>query len=163
MRPSPAYLVVLLGIGYTLVLQTTLPDEVFINGDGGMKALMTRQFAAGDWHADLRLPASPVTEALWEEGFFPFGPPFAYRLEDKVNIQYPLIFPALSAPSYRLFGYRGLTLLPLLALWGTWAVMLFFLRRSGTGSLTASVTMAGVVFASHLSFSVPPSGSTPLP
>ena len=55
-RPVPYALlaVIALGLALSIVQQCAIPDEVFYSGDGGMKALLAKQFARGDWHANYR-------------------------------------------------------------------------------------------------------------
>jgi len=127
--PSPLLAVIALGLAPSIAQQCAIPDEVFYSGDGGMKALLAKQFARGDWHADLRLPADPWVEALWRDGLYPFGPPFVYADGERWLVQYPVPFMALSAPFYRWFGFRGLTIVPLLGLWLAWLSTALLLRR----------------------------------
>jgi len=140
--------VVALGLALSFVQQCTIPDEVFYSGDGGMKALVAKQFARGDWHADLRLPAEPWVEALWRDGLYPFGPPFAYADGERWLVQYPVPFMALTAPFYRWFGFRGLTIVPLLGLWLAWLSTALLLSRVSRSPQAVAVGVGGLVFAS---------------
>jgi len=79
-----------------------------------------RLIGAGAWQADLQLDADPWIRHLWDQGLYPLGPPFVYEVDGARFIQYPLFFPALTAPFYALFGFRGLTILPLIGLWLIW-------------------------------------------
>lgn len=144
-------LLLLAGVAFTLLLCATLPDEVFFSGDGGVKALMVRQFAAGGWHADLRLAAEPWVEALWAEELYPFAPQFVYEVDGRRFVQYPLSFPALTAPFYALLGFRGLLAWPLLGAWATWCAFLLACRRRGLSSASSAFGLAGLIFASTLS------------
>jgi hypothetical protein len=142
--------VVVAGVLHTLFLQSAIRDEVFINGDAGVKALVVRQFAAGGWHSDLRLAAEPWVEELWDAGLYPFGPPFVYRVEGRRYIQFPLTFPAITAPLYRLLGFRGLYVIPLVSIWILWVRFLLLGRRLRLGPLAAALSLAGLIFASPL-------------
>jgi hypothetical protein len=148
--PTPVRLLLLAGATFTLLLNATLTDEVFFAGDGGLKALMVRQFAAGNWHADLRLSAEPWVEALWAGGLYPFAPPFVYPIGGRHYIHYPLSFPALTAPFYAALGFRALHLWPLLGAWATWAAFLLACRRRRIGHASTAFGLAGLVFASSL-------------
>jgi hypothetical protein len=143
-------LVLLAGVAFTLFLNASLTDEVFFSGDGGVKALMVRQFAAGGWHADLRLESEPWVEALWSEGLYPFAPQFVYEIEGRHFIQYPLSFPAVTAPFYAALGFRGLYVWPLLGAWSTWGAFLLACRRRGLGDASTAFGLVGLIFASSL-------------
>jgi hypothetical protein len=142
--------VLLAGAAFTLLLVATIPDEVFFSGDGGVKALMVRQFAAGQWHADLRLASEPWVEALWSEGLYPFAPQFVYEIEGRRFVQYPLALPALTAPFYAALGFRGLYAWPLLGAWAGWAAFVLACRRRGLAEASTAFGLAGLVFASSL-------------
>lgn len=143
--------VLLLGALFVLALQTTIPDEVFFSGDGGLKALMTRQLAAGEWHADLRLSAEPWLAGLWQQGLYPFAPPFAYTIDGRHYIQYPLPYLALSAPFYAALGWRGLYVPSLLGVVLAWAGFLVGCRRRGLSPAASAAGLAVLVFATPLS------------
>ena len=49
-------------------------DEVFFNGDGGLKLLMTKQYAVGDFSSDLRFPAPPWAHDFMAWPFQTGGP-----------------------------------------------------------------------------------------
>jgi len=144
---------VLLGaIAFSLHLQRAVGDEVFWSGDAGLKALMTQQFAGGELHADLRLPAETWVQTLWGEGLYPFEPPFVYAIAGRHYIQYPLAFPLVSAVPYRVFGWRGLYLLPLLSTWLLWGAFLVVCRRWGWDAPEAAAALAALALASPLTF-----------
>ena len=153
-RPATrvAAMVLLLGLGLSLVQLRAVEPELFYSGDGGLKFLLAEQFARGDWRPDLRLAAPPWAEALWnEEGLYPFGGPFVYRepgAEARRWVQYPLVFPALSAFGVRAFGPRGLYVVPALSLWLLWAVFLWLGRALRLGPTALALSLAGLVFAS---------------
>lgn len=150
MREAALGLLLTLGVLFSLWLQTAIRGEVFFSGDGGVKALMTRQLAEGPRRPDLVLDAEPWLRELWDQGLFPLGSPFVYRIEGRRYVQYPLVFPALSAPFYAAFGYRGLYVLPLLGTWITWAAFAVLCRRLELGAAASALGLAGLVFASHL-------------
>jgi hypothetical protein len=138
------------GLVLSIVQQFAIRDEVFVSGDGGIKALVAKQFARGDWHADLRLPAEPWVQQLWRDGLYPFGPPFAYEREGRWFVQYPLPFMVLTAPFFDWFGFRGLTIVPLLGLWLLWLSMAAILRRLGASASASAISIGGLVFCSFV-------------
>lgn len=140
-------------IAYSLYLQTLIPAEVFVTGDSGLKALMTHQFARGDFHTDLRMQASvPWAPRLWAQGLYPFRPPYVYELADKHFIRFPLTLPFLTAPFYGAFGFRGLTVLPLLAIWVLWWRFLSACESLHIGDAAATVGFAALAFGSYLTY-----------
>jgi hypothetical protein len=114
------WLIMLAGAILSLTLVARIPDQVFFSGDGGLKLLLARQFAAGRWACDLQLPAEPWLRQLWEKGAYPFAPPFVYPLRGGHYLAFPVTFPFVTAPFYACFGYYGLYVLPLAGLWLTW-------------------------------------------
>jgi hypothetical protein len=149
-RRIAVWIILGFGIVYTILLQFSILDEVFFSGDGGLKALLVKQFASGVWHADLRIKAEPWELELWNKGLYPFAPPFVYDLKNKRYIQYPIPFPVISAPLYRLFGFRGLYIIPLASVWIIWIRYYFLSRRLNLEHLPACLGLAGLIFASHL-------------
>src|SRR5687767_7929006 len=116
----PSLLALALGVGWSLYLQTLVRPGVFTTGDLGSKFLLTRQLAEAGLHLDLRLPGDPWVKEPWRQGLHPW--PFAVRQRHgREYLFYPVTFPIVSAPFYRVFGYRGLYVLPLVATWVTWA------------------------------------------
>lgn len=142
--------VIACGVAYSLALVAFVPGEVFFNGDAGLKALMTRQWARGQATLDLRLDAPAWVRTLWDEGLYPFGPPFVYRRGDAAVISFPLVFPLLAAPFYRIGGFRGLYVIPLVSLWATWLMVDRLNRRSRPDTAARARSLAALVFASPL-------------
>ena len=154
-RPAPPvpwapWAVMLAGAVLSLALVLDIPDEVFFSGDGGLKALLAKQFAAGRWEGDLRLPAEPWVRDLWDKGAYPFAPPFVYQLEGRHYAAFPITFPLATAPFYAWFGYRGLYVLPLAGLWLTWLQFHALARRFNLTAGEATLSMATLVLASPL-------------
>lgn len=114
------WLIIVSGIVFTLSLQTYTQGGVFFSGDAGLKALLTQQFAEGGWNFDLRLSAPSWVLELWEQGLYPFTPPYVYKQFHHYFITFPFPFSAITAIFYRVLGYKGLYVVPLLALWLTW-------------------------------------------
>lgn len=143
-------LVLAAGVLFTLWLQAGIPGPVFLNGDAGARYLLTRQFAAGSAAVDLRLPAEPWAQALWDAGLYPITHPNVVVQDGRRFALYPFALPLLSAPLFSAFGYRGLYLLPLLATWATWLLFLRACRNLRLGPRASGLALAGLVFASPL-------------
>jgi hypothetical protein len=152
LRLHSRYSVLVLAAGFLFSLFTAARnvDEVFYSGDGGVKFLLTRQLARGDLHPDLRLPAAPWVSALWDQGFYPYRPPFMYASAGKRFINVPIYFSALTSVPYRWLGARGLYVVPTLALWLTWVMFVWACRRLDTPEPTLALGLFTLIFASPL-------------
>jgi hypothetical protein len=140
------------GVIFSLYLQTLIPGEVYTVGDAGLKALLTRQLSRGVPHFDLRLPAEPWVRALWDGGLYPFESPNVVAVGDERFITFPFTFSLISAPFYRLFGFRGLYVLPLASLWLVWASLWVAGRGLRLGGVVTAAVLAAVIFASPLTW-----------
>jgi hypothetical protein len=140
----------LLGTALVCWIVLQVPGEVFNSGDGGVKALQARQAAAGDFGIALHLPAPPWVRELWARGHYPFEPPFVYATRAGHLPQYPFLFPWLSALPYRALGFRGLFVLPALALFALWACFGLVARRAGVPARWRALALASLVLTSPL-------------
>ena len=138
------------GLLFSLFLQGEVIDGVYFSGDAGLKALLTKQFCAGQFHLDLRVPADPWVQDLWDSGFYPFGPTFVYETEGRYYTVFPAVFSVISAPFFGLFGYRGLYIIPLVSIWVLWLAFAAVSRSLGLTDLNAAAALAVLVFASPL-------------
>jgi len=140
------------GVIFSLYLQTLIPGEVYTVGDAGLKALLTRQLSQGVVHFDLRLRAEPWVRALWDDGLYPFQSPNVVAVGEKRFITFPFTFPLMSAPFYRLFGFRGLYALPLVSLWLVWASFWMACRGLRLGAVVTAAGLGAIIFASPLTW-----------
>jgi len=131
-----------------IVLQ--VPGEVFNNGDGGLKALLARQIARGRFAVTLDLHAEPWVRELWTRGHYPFEPPFVYATPSGPISQFPFLFPALSAPFYAVFGFRGFYVVPVLSLFALWLVFVRAARHAGVPGWAVATALAALVLSSPL-------------
>lgn len=145
------WIVIFAGIIFTLYLQSLVPKDVFFSGDAGLKALLSKQLASGQMRFDLVPPPQTWVQNLWNNGLYPFEPPFVYNLYNKYWITFPYTFPLVTAPFYALFGYRGFYVVPVLATWAIWLSFYLTCRRLKINSLLTAVGLFVLIFASHLS------------
>lgn len=143
--------VILAGILFSLYLQWQIPDGVFFSGDAGLKALLAQQFSAGNFRFDLDVPADQWVRDLWKNGLYPFEEPFVYNRFNRYYITFPFTFPLVSAPFHALFGYRGFYIIPLISLWAIWLSFYLACQRLRLKSVSTSIALATLIFASPLS------------
>ncbi len=152
--PLRAHFWVLLVLGagmvYLFVLQGLTPQGAFFTGDLGLKALLSQALAAGNFHFDLQLPGPTWVRTLWDAGLYPYQEPFVYHLAGKYFITFPYIFPLVTAPFYAWFGYRGLYVIPSLAVLATWLAYIWTCRKSGLSASATALGLAFLIFGSSL-------------
>jgi hypothetical protein len=149
-------LIVLSGMALTLWLQLFTHNGVMFSGDGGLKALLAQQLAqqlkSGSFplQMSLNLPSPDWVSRLWQQGLYPFTPPYVYEIGSQHFITFPFTFPAITAPFYALFGASGLYIVPLLALWSIWGRFWQIGRRAGWDLLALCIGLVTLIFASPL-------------
>jgi len=144
----PVSYVAVAGVLFSVALVLAIPDEVFFNGDAGVKSLLTYQLAEGRVKPDLDLQAPDWARALWRDGFYPFERPFVYRVDGRYYSEFPFAFSLLSAPFYALLGFRGLYVVPLAGLWLVWLGADRLARRFGATPGERAAGLALLAFAS---------------
>lgn len=145
------------GILLTLWMQIFTRNGVVFSGDGGLKALLAQdlahQLSTGSFPLDmaLALPTNEWITTVWQQGLYPFTPPFVYEVGPQHFITFPFTFPLISAPFYALFGNPGLYIVPLVALWLIWIRFWQIGHRAGWGLGTLCLGLVSLIFASPLS------------
>ncbi len=138
------------GVAFTLLLLSGVREGAFFSGDAGIKALVVKQFARGLYGIHLELSAPEAIRRLWEQGMYPFAPPFVYEESGRYFVSFPIVFEAISSPFYGWFGFRGLYVLPTLSLWALWAWFWRTLRGISASPRHVALGLAALVFSSHL-------------
>lgn len=151
LRVNLPLLIIAFGVFFSLYLLSTISDEVYFSGDAGLKALLAKQFSSGNLRFDLNLQVPAWANQLWEQGLYPFEEPFAYKIANRYYITFPFTFPLITAPFYRLFGFRGLYIIPLVSTWIIWLNFYKLCRFFQLGMAITSVALATLIFASPLS------------
>lgn len=151
-------LIGLAGILLTLWIQTYSRGGVLFSGDGGLKALLAQHIAQQlsnfSFPLDLSLAESVpawVSE-VWQQGLYPFTPPYIYQVGSQRFITFPFTFPAITAPFYALLGDRGLYIVPIPALWVTWFRFIQIGQRAAWNLTGLSLGLIALIFASPLTF-----------
>ncbi|HEY9596043.1 MAG TPA: dolichol-phosphate mannosyltransferase [Cyanophyceae cyanobacterium] len=143
-------IILIAGILFSLYLVSKIPNDVFFSGDGGLKALLAEQFSSGKFRFDLNLPVENWVKTLWEQGFYPFKPPFVYDISNRYYITFPFTFPLITAPFYSLFGFRGLYIIPLVSTWLIWLSFYGLCQRLKLGNTITALALITLIFASPL-------------
>ena len=143
-------IIILFGVLFSLYLQLQISPGVFFSGDGGLKALLAKQLATGELRFDLITPNASWIHHLWNEGLYPYEPPFVYDVEGKYFITFPYTFPLVTTPFYALFGERGLYLIPLLSTWIIWINFYWLCQKIKLKQLSFSLGLAALIFTSYL-------------
>lgn len=150
-------IIIVLGILLTLWIQLFVQNGVVFGGESGLRALVTQQLAAqikaGQFPLDIALNPTTIgwVSDVWQQGLFPFSPPFVQTVGEQSFTALPFAFSVLSAPFYALFGDRGLYIIPLVALWSIWFRFWQIGLRAGLRVGSLCLGLVSLVFASPLS------------
>lgn len=147
-KPLLPLLLIVLGIIFTLLLVSQIPEGAYFSGDAGLKALLSKQLAQGTGRFDLIPPPQKWVQDLWQQGLYPYTPPYAYYLQDHYFIAFPYTFPLVTAPFYKLFGYYGFYAVPLLGTWILWGLFYWACRLLGFSSVWTALSLGILIFAS---------------
>ncbi|BAY41120.1 hypothetical protein NIES2111_55110 [Nostoc sp. NIES-2111] len=142
--------IILLGIIFSLYLLSRVPNDIYFSGDAGLKALLAQQFSSGKLNFDLNLTVPSWVHNLWDNGLYPFEPPFSYKIANRYYITFPFTFPLVTAPFHALFGYRGFYIVPLLSTWAVWFIFYRICQFFKVSVLLTSVGLTTLIFASPL-------------
>lgn len=142
--------VILAGIIYSLYLFLQVPYGVFFNGDSGLKALLAQQLSSGKFRFDLIPSEQKWVRTLWHKGLYPYEKPFVFNLNNRYYISFPFTFSLITAPFYKLFGYRGLYIIPLISTWTVWITFNLICQSSNFNILNTTLGLIGLIFASNL-------------
>lgn len=105
-----------IGVIYVTLLFILPPDGFWVV-DNGNKFLTVENITRSHFKSiTIDYPGKRIDPEL---RFVPLRPPFAVVQGEKLYSVFPPFFPFLEALLFKLFGFRGLYLLPLLAGWGT--------------------------------------------
>jgi len=138
-NPLPVLAVVaVLYAGLAFVL---LPKAAFFSSDEGLKFIQVQNFARkGIAGFSLDYPGRGLDPDL---NYVPINNPPALIREGRVYAVYPIVFPLLAAPLYRILGYAGLYVIPLVSGLLTLVITCWLARLTG-GSGTSSTIVLGL-------------------
>lgn len=142
--------IILSGIIFSLYLLSRVPDDIHFSGDAGLKALLAQQFSSRKLNFDLDLTVPSWVRNLWDNGLYPFEPPFSYKIANRYYITFPFTFPLVTAPFHALLGYRGFYIVPLLSTWVIWFNFYRICQFFQVSVIATSVGLTTLIFASPL-------------
>ncbi len=152
MNKKVSILILLSGIFFSLSFFKCIKRGVFYSGDAGLKYLQTKQIANGDLSLSLNLKGDNLTQNLWHKGYYPFSPPFVYKLQNRYYTPFSYIFSLLSALFYKFFSFYGLRIIPILSLWGTWLLFLLYGKNFKGYSIILLIFLFSLIFSTPLTF-----------
>ncbi|MGK7950577.1 MAG: dolichol-phosphate mannosyltransferase [Xenococcaceae cyanobacterium] len=147
-KPLFPLLLIVLGILFTLLLVSQIPEGAYFSGDAGLKALLSKQLAGGTGRFDLIPPSQQWVQDLWQEGLYSYTPPYAYYLDGRYFIAFPYTFPLVTAPFYKLFGFYGLYVVPLVSTWILWGLFYWVCRLLRFSPVWTALSLGILIFAS---------------
>ena len=121
--------VIAAAFGIIVLVNFLRPSDAFFSGDGGLKLTQIQQLRAGRSGILIDRTVPPWVRDAWDAGFFPFHAPFVREKDGRVYSVFPVYYPALNVPLYSLLGFRGLLILPMLALLILWIRFAALLRE----------------------------------
>ncbi|MEI9946133.1 MAG: hypothetical protein WDN26_18160 [Chitinophagaceae bacterium] len=154
------YLILLAAVIFLIVLLSLVHPGIFFSGDGGLKYLILKQFNQSGEFRHIISTHPEWVEKTWQQGYYPFQPPFVYEIENEHMITFPVFFGFLSSFCYGQFGYYGIYIIPALSVLLTWVIFLGVLTelkiKIGTKALglfllafCTPLTFYGAVFWEH--------------
>jgi hypothetical protein len=146
--PLLPYFVLFAGFVYLCFLAASIQPDVFFQGDGGMKFMVVKQVAGGGDFKNIDLTVPVWVDSIWSQGHFPIKKPFLYPSEEGYTVSFPPGFQIISAQLYKMFGYKGIYIIPIGCLVALWSGMLLLIRRLNSNSVVQAIAMTVLIFCS---------------
>ncbi len=135
---------------FLVSLLITVKEEVFFSGDAGLKFLMVKQIAHGGSCTTLDLQNAQWVNNIWNQGFYPFKPPFIYDAPDGKVVSFPPSFQWLTSWMYKWFGFKGIYIIPSFSVAALWYWFITVLYKAGVAPLRVSAAFFLLAFCSPL-------------
>ena len=128
-------------VAYLLLAFLVLPQGAFFSSDEGLKFIQLQNIIRKGW-ADFTInyPGGELDPGL---SYVPINNPPPLIRDGKIFAVYPIFFPLLTAPLYRLFNDAGLYLIPLSSGLLTLVTAAYIARLSG-GNGFSSILLIGL-------------------
>jgi hypothetical protein len=144
------YGVLFLSLCYFALLVSFIHNGVFYSADGGVKSIAIRQLTKGYGFKYLHLDQPSWVQSIWQDGFFPFRPPFFYPSTDGYMFVFPPAFQVINSFFYSMLGYAGLYILPVSSMLLLWVCTILLLKRCGISPSGIALALFVLVFCSPL-------------
>jgi len=126
---------------YVVLAFLVLPQEGFFSSDEGLKFIQLQNFVRKGWgDFTIDYPGRKLDPDL---RYVPINNPPPLIRDGKIFAVYPVFFPLLAAPLYRLFNHAGLYLIPLFSGLLTLVISRYIARLSG-GNGFSSILLLGL-------------------
>ena len=127
---------------YCALAFLVLPQGAFFSSDEGLKFIQLQNLVAKGWgDFTIDYPGHQLDPQL---NYVPINNPPPLIRDGKIFAVYPVFFPALAAPFYRLFREAGLYVIPLLSGLLTLVISQYIARRSGENDSASIFTLLGL-------------------
>jgi hypothetical protein len=144
------YLVAFLSLLFLAFLLSSAQPGVFFSSDGGVKYLVVKQLTEGHGFKYMYLPQPQWVQQIWQQGFFPFRPPFLYPSPQGYLFVFPPAFQIISSFFYAHFGNAGLYIIPVASTLLLWLGFILLLRRCGISPNKIAAGLFILAFCSPL-------------
>jgi hypothetical protein len=144
------YGVFFLSLCYFALLVSFIHKGIFYSADGGVKSIAIRQLTEGYGFKYLHLNQPSWVQSIWQDGFFPFRPPFFYPSADGYMFVFPPAFQVINSFFYSRLGYAGLYILPVSSMLLLWVCTILLLKRCGISPSGIALALFVLVFCSPL-------------
>lgn len=126
---------------YAALAFLVLPRDAFFSSDEGLKFIQLQTFLRKGWRdVTLDYPGREIDPDL---RYVPINNPPPLIREGRIYAVYPVFFPLLATPLYRLLGYAGLYVIPLAS--GLLTLMLTYrIARLTGGGGPSSIVVLGL-------------------
>jgi hypothetical protein len=125
---------------YAILAFAALPQDAFFSSDEGLKFIQlqncSRQGFAG---FSVEYPGRGLDPDL---SFVPINNPPALIRGGEVYAVYPIVFPTLATPLYRILGYAGLYVIPLVSGLLTLVITCWLARLTGGSGVSSTIVLS---------------------
>jgi hypothetical protein len=136
-NPLPALAIV--AVLYAGLAFFVLPKAAFFSSDEGLKLIQVQNFARkGIADFSLDYPGRGLDPDL---SYVPINNPPALIREGEVYAVYPIVFPLLATPLYRILGYAGLYVIPLASGLLTLVITCWLARLTGGSGMSSTIVL----------------------
>jgi|GEM_PF-1127539 len=117
-----------------------LPQDAFFSSDEGLKFIQVENFTRKGWR-DFTIDY-PGRELDPELSYVPINNPPPLIREGRIYAVYPVFFPLLTVPLYRLLNYTGLYVIPLISGLLTLVITFYIARLTGGNGRSPILVLA---------------------